>query len=537
MKNLAIVLLGCLMFFLLLISCRHRKVDVIKLADNEKVWVGVISDGHLMPFKESYQFDMYGNNRSNQVQPLILTSNGQYVWSEEPYRFEVMSNKVKIYDDFNSVTIGKAGNSLAEVQQYVREQFFPATGKIPDELLFTKPQYNTWIELTYNQNQEDIIEYARSIIANDFPVGVIMIDDTWQEDYGLWNFHPGRFPNPRQMMDELHKMGFKVMLWICPFVSADQYLVYNELREKKALLLEKQSDMDTWDSAFEPAIVRWWNGASAVLDFTNPEAIRWFDEQLERLVVDYNVDGFKFDAGDFIFYPSNTLSQRHITPNEHSRLFNEFGLKYPLNEFRASWKMAGEPLAQRLWDKAHDWNDVKKLIPQMVLTNLMGYTFSCPDMIGGGSFTTFLNEADIDQELIVRSAQIHALMPMMQFSVAPWRILNKENFNAVKKAIETREKYMPLIMQLVLESSKTNEPIIKHMEYVFPHQGFSGVNDQFMLGDSILIAPVVDSGVAGREIHLPGGRWLADDGNIYDGNQKVFVDVPIDRLPVFELMN
>ena len=518
-------------------SCSVSNMHTIEITENERVWAGIISDGHLMPFDASYQFDMYGNNRSNQVQPLILTSNGQYVWSEEPFRFEITNNRIVVYDDYNSVKSGKPGNSLAEVQRYVREQFFPASGKIPDEMLFTKPQYNTWIELTYNQNQEDVLEYARSIIANDFPVGVIMIDDTWQEDYGLWNFHPGRFPNPGQMMDELHEMGFKVMLWICPFVSADQYLVYNELREKKALLLEKQSAEDTWETATEPAIIRWWNGASAVLDFTNPEAVNWFDEQLQTLVEDYKVDGFKFDAGDFIFYPSAAISMSSVTPNEHSRLFNEFGLKYPLNEFRASWKMAGEPLAQRLWDKAHDWEDVKKLIPQMVLTNLMGYTFSCPDMIGGGSFTTFLNEDDIDQELIVRSAQIHALMPMMQFSVAPWRILSSDNLAAVKKAVALREEYIPLIMRLVGESSQTNEPIIKSMEYVFPHQNLVDINDQFMLGDSVMIAPVVDSGMLKREVRLPDGRWKADDGIIYQGNQKIFIEVPIDRLPVFKRMN
>ncbi len=57
--------------------------------------------------------------------------------------------------------------------------------------------------------------------------------------------------------------------------------------------------------------------------------------------------------------------------------------------------------------------------------SVMGYSYTCPDMIGGGEFGSFLNSKTIDEELVVRSAQVHALMPMMQFSVAPWRVLSK----------------------------------------------------------------------------------------------------------------
>jgi hypothetical protein len=64
------------------------------------------------------------------------------------------------------------------------KRFFPSKNKLPDTLLFSKPQYNTWIELVYNQNQKDILSYARAIIDNGFPTGVIMIDDNWADYYG-----------------------------------------------------------------------------------------------------------------------------------------------------------------------------------------------------------------------------------------------------------------------------------------------------------------------------------------------------------------
>ena len=522
-------------FSIMYLSSFSAETNVIKLNLGEKIWSGAIKEGHLMPLSDNYKFNFYSNNNHNQLQPLLISNQGLYVWSEEPFQFEIKGNDLIITDPYNQVKTGRFGTTLAEVQRYVSRTFFPASGTAPDLLLFSKPQYNTWIELTYNQNQKDILEYAKSIIANKLPTGVIMIDDTWQEDYGLWKFHPGRFPDPKAMMDELHQMGFKVMLWICPFVSADQTLIYQELKKKKALFLEKRNPIDTWASVSEPIMIRWWNGVSASLDFTNPEAVKWFNLQLDRLVNDFGVDGFKFDAGDMHYYPASALSMKSVTPNENCRLFAQFGLRFPLNEYRACWKMAGQPLAQRLHDKAHSWADMQKLIPHMITESLSGYTFSCPDMIGGGEWTSFLSDSKYDSDLVVRSAQCHAFMPMMQFSVAPWRILDKQHFDAVEKAVALRMKFTPLIMELVAKSAKTGEPILKNLEFVFPGQGLESINDQFMLGDQILVAPVQEPGYE-REVVLPKGKWRADDGQIYKGGKSYLINVPIERLPYFELI-
>ena len=194
-----------------------KNTIMITLSPDEKVWAGIINDGQLMPFRANYSMDFYANNKSNQVQPLILTNKGQFVWSEQPYKFEISENKIIVTDPYDQAVTGKSGNTLAEVQRYVRQKYFPSSSKMPDIFLFSSPQYNTWIELTYNQNQADVLKYAQGILDNGFPPGVLMIDDTWQEDYGFWKFHPGRFPNPKEMIEQLHKMGFKVMLWVCPF--------------------------------------------------------------------------------------------------------------------------------------------------------------------------------------------------------------------------------------------------------------------------------------------------------------------------------
>ncbi|MDD5053132.1 MAG: glycoside hydrolase family 31 protein [Sulfuricurvum sp.] len=532
MKKWILSILICFISALIIKAQDTSKELRISIEKGESVWAGVVMDGHLMPLHEKYSMDFYANNKSNQIQPVVLTNKGQFVWSEEPFKFEITANEIIITKNLGKIISGKQGTTLKEVRNFVSQKYFPASGKMPDELLFSAPQYNTWIELNYDQSQARILKYAKAIVDNGFPPGVIMIDDTWQEDYGLWDFHPRRFPNPKEMVHQLHQMGFKVMLWVCPFVSPDQTLIYNSLKKDKALLLEKNKSTDIWKTTDDPIMIRWWDGVSAELDFSNPVAVKWFNNQLDRLVNDYGVDGFKFDAADTRFYPAYSLSMGNVIPNTQTELYAQFGLRFPLNEYRACWKMGGQALVQRLHDKAHSWSDLQKLIPSMIIEGLVGYTFSCPDMIGGGLLSGFEDESKINQDLVVRSAQCHALMPMMQFSVAPWRVLDKEHLAAVKKAVEYRQKFVPLILKLAKESAISGESILKSLEYVFPDQGFANTIDQFMLGDDILVAPMLNSGDT-RDVKLPKGTWIDDLGVKYKGGSTIKINVPINRLAYF----
>ncbi|MGQ7870944.1 glycoside hydrolase family 31 protein [Sunxiuqinia sp. sy24] len=495
---------------------------VIQKQSTSNWWMGVIGQGHMMPLNEDLKIDTYGNGFGNQVQPLILSDNGDVIWSEEPLRIQ-NSEKQLIVWSRDKINVLKAGNTLKEAYLFASNNYFPPSGRMPDELLFSSPQYNTWIELMYDQNQKDILKYAHAIKDNNYPAGVLMIDDNWQEDYGKWSFHEGRFDDPKAMMDELHEMGFKVMLWVCPFVSPDCD-VYRELNSKGYFLKSKSG---------ETAMVKWWNGYSALLDLSIPEARRWFKDELHRLIEVYGVDGFKLDAGDARFYTGD-IELKGLTPNEHSLLWGKIGLEFPLNEYRAMWKMGGQPLAERLHDKDHSWEHLNMLIPQMLVEGIMGYPFACPDMIGGGQFVSFLDGAVIDQELIVRSAQCHALMPMMQFSVAPWRILDEEHLRAVGQAIQVRQQHRDNILKLAQEAAQTGEPIMRPMEYDFPKQGFAKVVDQFMLGEKILVAPVLEKGAHSRKVVLPSGKWQTPSGKIVKGGKSMEFKVELNDLLYFE---
>ncbi|MDP8244878.1 MAG: glycoside hydrolase family 31 protein [Candidatus Hinthialibacter antarcticus] len=503
----------------------------IKLFDGEKFWGGCVTDGRAMPYGESkFDRDLYGDTQGNQAQPLLISNKGRYVWCEEPFEFEFDNNRLTVKSIAGKIESGKSGDTLRDAFLHVSKTYFPSTGELPDELLFIKPQYNTWIELIYDQREGRIRKYANDIIDNGFPAGVLMIDDNWQEDYGVWDFHPGRFQDPKGMMEHLHGLGFKVMLWICPYFSPDSE-TFRLLNRKRYFLLDERT------GAY---LCRWWNGYSASLDLTNPEAVEYFQSRLKYLVDEYGADGFKLDAGDARAYTDpNIIANETINPNEFSERWAKLGLPFKLNEYRACWKMAGQPLAQRLRDKGHNWRDLGQLVPDALALSIMGYAFICPDMIGGGEYSYFYNNPDkpLDQELIVRSAQCSALMPMMQFSVAPWRVLNEENMAICRDMALLHEKMGPEILAIAKASAESGEPMVRHMEYQYPHQGYAEIKDQFLLGENLLIAPVLEKGARTRTIVFPEGKWQGDDGMVVQGPSTTTVDAPLTRLPWFRKIN
>lgn len=505
-----------------------QEITTIKLQEGEYWWGGVVAYGSRMPYvKPVEQFNLESKNNNNQVVPLLLSNKGRYIWTDYPFKFSVKEDGIEVDSKYQSINVQSSGSTLREAYQDACQKYFPPSGKLPDTLFFVKPQYNTWIELMYNQNQEDILKYAKGILENGLPSGVLMIDDNWQRYYGNFDFRSEKFPDPKAMVKELHDMGFKVMLWICPFVSPDSP-EYRMLNSKGYLIKNKNG---------RPAIFSWWNGQSACYDLTNPEATDYFISVLKNMKKEYGIDGFKFDAGDNDSYsiPNLVSYKKDAISVDHTQAWVKIGLEFPFNEYRAGWKMGGQELVYRLGDKRYSWSAVQSLIPEMIAAGLMGYSYTCPDMIGGGQYKSFLNvDSDkFDQDLIVRSAQIHALMPMMQFSVAPWRILNKENMAIVKNMALLHEQMSNYIMDCARESAKTGEPIVRHMEYSFPNEGFAECKDQYMLGDKYMIAPIVTKENT-RTVKLPKGQWKDDLGKIYKGGRTIEIDIPLSRLPYFE---
>lgn len=502
----------------------------LDIEKDEVWWGGSVDDAARMPFGAfPFARDLGAPGRrgteegapSTQSSPVLLSTTGRIVWSERPFSFEFRAGRLIVVG--HEITVIRQGNCLRDAFLGASRRFFPPSGRTPAPELFSGPQYNTWIEQPYRPSQELVLHYVRELLDAHMPPGVVFIDDSWSPDYGTWRFDQARFPDPAAMVRQLHSWGCSVMLWLVPFVSPDS-ATFRHLEDRGLLLRTKDG---------HTAIRRWWNGLSALLDLSNPEALSWLTDQLDALVRDTGVDGFKFDGGDVRDYRADDRTARPAEPVDMCEAWTSLGLRYPFNEFRACWRMGGQPLAQRLQDKPPRWGarGIGSLVPEMLAQGMIGHPFTCPDMIGGGEIGAMCAQGDVDQEFFVRYAQIAALSPMAQFSASPARVLDARHLAAVQRALELREQLQPMLLKLVDEAARTGEPIVRPMAYHAP--GLDAVTDQYFFGPDMIVAPVLQPGANSRTVLLPEGRWRGVSGEVVTGPGSVEVGCDLETIPRF----
>ena len=148
----------------------------IPFLSGEKWWGGQVVYSPDMPYDASakvkrtlHATDRWGS--SNQAQPLFVSSHGRFVWNDGAFDYEFAGGVLKLANAAQKFEIGIAGRTLREAYRETSRRFFAPSGKMPAEELFALPQYNTWIELGYDQRQERILKYARDLIAAGYPPG------------------------------------------------------------------------------------------------------------------------------------------------------------------------------------------------------------------------------------------------------------------------------------------------------------------------------------------------------------------------------
>ena len=496
----------------------------VKMLKDEYWYGGDTNIGFFTPLSRKSVY--YANNnivRSyGQSNTLWVSSKGRVIYSEKGYKTTFFLGVITCISKKAEIKLYEAEDkTLKGAYLYSVQHFMQPDGKHPNPIMFKIPQYCTWIQFEHNQTQDNILNYAKSILDNGMPAGELIIDDGWQTQFGEWDFAPTKFTDAKKMCNELHQLGFKVILWICPFVSPKskhyEYLVNNNL-----LVKDKENNI---------AMREWWNGTDAILDLSNPMAMTWFTDYTKKLIEELGVDGFKQDAGDAMYYKDDDITYGSVDANTQSKLWAESAIDFDFNELRACFQFGCRGVAQRLADKSHKWGilGLGALLPNTLTQGITGYLYGCPDMIGGGQMGDFKNKdkSSFDNELFARYAEASCLMPMMQFSLDIWTI-NEELKNICLKTIDLHTKYSDYILELVKHASVTGEPIVRYMEYEFPNKGYQKITSQYMLGSDILVAPVLDKCHTTKMVYVPDGKWQYQD-NIYS-NEVVIIPAPIDEL-------
>ncbi|MBQ6137056.1 MAG: glycoside hydrolase [Kiritimatiellae bacterium] len=512
-------------------------LTVIEPLEGEKWWGGILNDGESMPYVDTDRpRDVGVKGRGGATAPFLVSSAGRYVWSDRPFVFAATNGTIYITSPLGAVEPVEAGSTLREAYLAACAKHFPFDGRLPAELLFTKPQWNNWIEIAIQgMKQSSVDAYTDALAKSGFPCGVYMMDGGWLSHQGSFKFYADDFPDPKGMFKRIRDNGWKSMIWTAYFVSPDSR-EYKMLRHGKGYMIEGK-DVLAYDK-FKPkskraGVIWWWSGISSVYDLTYAPGRDCFVKTLKDFAAEYGIDGFKFDAGDaeplaesLRFHDPKKEAPDYV--HEYAKLIAD---NFEYNEARCGFCSGGIPVMQRLIDQHHSWKSLQSISGRMQAAGLLGSPYVVADMVGGGEANTFRPGGFFSEKLFVRSAALQALHPMMQFSAAPWRYLSAEGVAACRLFADLHVEFGPYILELARHASKTGEPILRSMEYEFPHQGFDRLMNQFMLGGDWLVAPVVTEDDS-TTVELPAGRWLDDLGATHEGPKKMKLEkVPLTRLP------
>jgi alpha-glucosidase (family GH31 glycosyl hydrolase) len=284
-----------------------------------------------------------------------------------------------------------------------------------------------------------------------------------------------------------------------------------------------------------PYLVEWWQGRGGLLDVTNPSALDWFFERLTSLQRESGLDGFKFDAGEACFLPADSVTYQKINPNEYTQIYVDAVAKHHrLTEVRSGWKNQRAPIFFRQWDKTTSWgldNGLHSVLTGILALGLAGYPFILPDMIGGNEY-----DEKADAEMMIRWTQLNALLPAMQFSLPPWEY-SAESAELCRRYANLHVEFAPKIFALAKEATRTGAPVIRPVFWLAPDDECALVcDDEFLLGDEFLIAPVVTPKTFERDIYFPHGKWQDHwSGRVFTG-PFIFTSypAPLDILPIFK---
>lgn len=487
----------------------------IKILDGEVWYATVCNYSDDMPYDSNTDkvVSLKDNPTNNQMNPFLISNKGRAVFKNDGYK-AVFNKGVIIVDEEADFYDG--GKNLKDSFNYINDKYFSKDIISISEDLLEKPLYNTWMHAPYDVNSDKVIDYAKKIIEEGLPVGTLIIDDMWSKEYGTWEFDEKKFPDPEKTIEYIHKTGFNLMLWICPYISFNTDRYYDCL-EKGLLLMDG-------DKAYE---LEWWNGKSAVYDFRKEEAVEYFREQLKKLT-DMGIDGFKFDGGDSMYY------KKEHQGDLQSHLWGELSKEYKFNELRAEYYNAGASIYERLSDKRHSWDDegINLILPASLNLGLAGHPFFSADMIGGGQVDDIRNGNKLDKEIFIAHCQLAMFLPSVQFSILPSKVLGDDMY-ILHNLLKQREKFMPYIKELITDSRVGKKPVARLMEYEFPGEGFEYVSDQFMLGDKYIVMPVTKQGQKVLSIKLPKGEWKIR-GEIYKGGRSLSFDTIYDEVLIAE---
>ncbi len=385
----------------------------------------------------------------------------------------------------------------------------------------------TWTQFPRCITQARILQMARDIRDQKYPCSTLIIDDRWESCFGELEFSAD-FPDPAAMVAELHRLGFRVLLWVTPFVN-EEAKNFGELEKSGVLVADKNGGA---------ARLRWWGGTAGLVDVTGDAGREHLRSRLVYLKDTIGVDGFKIDGGDAKYQPPADRCSWCNAPGASGysdcllALFEE--IAPGCCETRTAWQSQNRNIIWREGGKDSHWganNGLRAMLSLGLHLSLMGYDTLIPDMVPGRVQTMESNMALPTDELMVRWTELSVFFPIVQFSYYPWNYKS----DAAKAVLGLARAHKALEKTLTDAMRDLSRPLMRPLWFDHPEiPEYHDISDEFMLGCDLVLAPVLEAGRVRRRVILPPGDWLdAWTGDALRGGNYPDYPSPCPGIPVF----
>ena len=393
------------------------------------------------------------------------------------------------------------------------------------------------------ETADEVREVVREYRKRDIPIDSIYLDIDYMERYKDFTINRDSFADFENLVEEMKKENIHLVPIIDGGVKKeDGYDVYEEGKENGYFCKDENG---------EDFVIGVWPGKCCFPDMLNDEARRWFGDKY-RILIDKGIDGFWNDMNEPASFhgelPSDVVFTDEDQKSTHAAMHNVYGHlmskatyeglkeqtgKRPFVITRACY--AGSQKYTTVWtgDNQSLWSHLQMAVPQLCNLGLSGLAFAGTDVGGFG--------ADCTAELLCRWVQVGAFSPLFRNHSSngsiyqePWQF-GEKTVNIYRKFVELRYRLLPYLYDLFAECEKTGLPIMRPLVLHYEKdENTWNLNDEFLVGEHLLVAPVLEQGQTKKMVYLPEGIWYDfNTGKRYEGKQYYLVDAPLDTCPMF----
>jgi len=415
--------------------------------------------------------------------------------------------------------------------------------------------YGFWKSRDVHEDREAIMDDFDGFRGRAIPLDAIVIDSPWATQYNSWEFNPYQFPDAQEMVRMMRERGVRTVLWCTPWVNLDssdgQVAPQPESerlhREPAPNYAEGAQDGHFAQTAEgDPWVGQWWMGTGSLVDFTSPDAERWWREQVKRVLA-LGVEGVKADDGEG-YYVGDDLRFADGRSGAQAAWDNgalhRISVQRALDEVhpgagvlfgRSGW--VGQHAVGLTWagDQASDFWSLRVLVVATLAAAASGISNWSHD-VGG-----YLGHRLVERcppELLLRWLQFGCFTPLMhahaRMPQEPWHYGDRM-VDTYRAYVLLHEQLVPYVRAAAATAERTGLPIIRPLCLIDPDdpRGWE-ITDAYGYGPSLWVAPVLDDGVREREVALPRGDWVETwSGRRVAGGGEVLAPAPAGQIPVW----